>query len=327
MARVLAVPRVVLAVPRLVLAMSLWMTTVSGLAGFETYLTTRQRELCSAWEQLDGSKKFTSDPWERGDGSHGLARVLQGGDFIEKGAVSTTFAKGKLSAQRASAMSSRGRGGVTEGDAYQAAALSIVLHPRSPFVPTFRADVRAFAVKDSVWYGGGADLTPAYLFEDDAHEWHRHWQNVCDQHDPTFYPRFKAWCDDYFYLPLRKEHRGIGGIFFDDLEDVSALAFVTSVADNFALAWHPIVDRRRSMPYDDHHRQWQLNRRGRYLEFNLLTDRGVKFGLTPEAIDRVMVSAPPLIAWDYGVAPDTDSPEGHLLTVLRGPPRDWSSLR
>jgi len=304
---------------------------LAPLSSFEAYVERRQSELCERWEALDGSgARFSVDRWERGDGSHGVARVLQGGALVEKGAVSTTFARGTLSKQRAEAARARGREGLEEGQPFRAAALSIVLHPRSPLVPTFRADVRAFAVAESVWFGGGADLTPCYVFDDDAREWHSLWRELCgDQR----YRRFKTWCDDYFYLPLREEHRGIGGIFFDDLASIGgeqnvdpAEAFVRRVADAFDAAWRPVVDRRRNMPYGDRERQWQLERRGRYLEFNLLSDRGVRFGLSPDAIDRVMVSAPPLVAWTYGQPdPDPASDEGRLLAVLRNPPRDWIS--
>lgn len=297
---------------------------------FSTWLERKQDELCLALEALDGSgARFTHDAWSRQDGSRGVSRVLQGGDIVEKGGVMTTFAKGILPEQRAAAMTARGRK-VGPGQAYHAAALSIVLHAKSPLVPTFRSDVRLFVVGKEGWYGGGSDLTPTYLFEDDARDWHLHWKLVCDRHSADLYARLKPWCDEYFYLPLRREHRGIGGIFFDDLDSTQLAnpeAFVLDVVDNFVPSWSTIVARRRDMEYSEDQIRWQRLRRGRYVEFNLLNDRGVKFGLTADAIERVLVSAPPLVAWEYQSSePAADSAEGRLLAVLRQP-RDWVPLR
>lgn len=300
---------------------------LASTVGFSEFLRSTQQELCSAFEKLDGKGHFCTDEWSREDGSKGTTRVLQGGDVIEKGCVSTTFAVGTLSKQRAEAMSARGRA-VREGQPYRAAALSIVLHARAPPVPTLRGDVRVFAVGDDVWFGGGADLTPAYLYDDDARDFHAFWKAVCDRHGGGLYERFKAWCDDYFFLPFRREHRGIGGIFFDDLDSAQIddpEAFARDVAAGFVESWAPIVARRRHVGYDDAMKRWQLLRRGRYLEFNLMSDRGVKFGLSPDSIERVMVSAPPLIAWEYGVdPPPASSEEARLLAVLKEP-RDWLS--
>lgn len=297
---------------------------------FSTWLERKQDEVCLALEALDGSGAcFSQDVWSREDGSRGVSRVLQGGDVVEKGGVMTTFAKGTLSEQRAAAMTARGRS-VISGQAYHAAALSIVLHAKSPLVPTFRSDVRLFVVGEDGWYGGGSDLTPSYLFEEDARDWHLHWKVVCDRHSPDLYARLKPWCDEYFYLPLRREHRGIGGIFFDDLDSkqlANPEAFVLDVIENFVPSWSTIVTRRRDIDYSEDQIRWQRLRRGRYVEFNLLNDRGVKFGLTADAIERVLVSAPPLVAWEYQTSePAADSAEGRLLAVLRQP-RDWVPLR
>lgn len=309
-----------------------FVVVVAGLdasrrVSFERLLQTKQEELCGALEALDGSGlAFSRDEWRRKDGSLGLTRVLQGGNVVEKGGVSTTFARGVLSEQRASSMLKRGRM-VRAGQAYSASALSIVLHARSPHVPTFRADVRLFSVEGESWFGGGADLTPAVLYEADAMDWHSHWRSVCERHpSPGLYARLKRACDEYFYLPLRGEHRGIGGLFFDDLEDLeNPEAFVRDVVDNFYPSWAGIVARRRDIAYTDDEVHWQRLRRGRYVEFNLLDDRGVKFGLSPEAMERVFVSAPPLVAWDYGrPEPAPNSNQGQLLAVLRQP-RDWVS--
>eukprot|EP00667_Euglena_gracilis_P009783 EG_transcript_9948 len=299
---------------------------------FETYVNDLQTAICAAVEALDGSgKKFCIDRWERDptnpSAGYGITRVLEGGDLIEKGAANVSIIKGVLTPQRAQSMSSRGRDiNPAGGDPYAAAAMSLVFHPRSPLVPTLRADVRVFEVAGCRWYGGGCDLTPAYLFEDDAAEFHRHWKAVCDTHHPEYYPQFKKWCDEYFHLPARKEHRGVGGIFFDDLSESPAgqpaEPFVRAVGDAIVPSWAAIVARRRHLAYTEEQRQWQLLRRGRYLEFNLLYDRGVRFGMEGGRVESIMVSAPPLIAWQYNVQPPAGSAEAALLEVLRHP-REW----
>jgi len=262
-------------------------------------------------------------------------------------------------------VSGRGRAEIDPagGQKYAAAALSLVFHPTSPMVPTFRADVRRFAVEGAGdgWYGGGADLTPYYLYEDDAREFHASWRELCDAHDPSVDPsvfdmcaaetgglggalhaRCKRWCDEYFYIPARGEHRGVGGIFFDDMEaggspesDASAEspqrkavvardpeAFTRAVAKNWIASYAPIVERRRGERYGDVEERWHHQRRGRYVEFNLLYDRGVKFGLDGGRVESIMVSAPPRVRWDYNVAPEKGSREENLVEVLRNP-RCW----
>ncbi|KAK9811444.1 hypothetical protein WJX72_003979 [[Myrmecia] bisecta] len=298
---------------------------------FEAFLLQTQQGIIQAAEGLDGSgRHFQHDRWQRNpedpNAGYGITCVLEGGDLLEKAAVNISMVKGTLSAERAKAMSSRGREiGNLGGQAYTAAALSLVFHSAHPMVPTLRADVRLFQVGASAWFGGGCDLTPSYLFEEDAREFHAHWKRVCDAHGPQLYPECKAWCDRYFYLPARREHRGIGGIFFDDLQaqgPLDAEGFVRSVATNIIPSWEPSVARRRSMAYTPAQRNWQLLRRGRYLEFNLLYDRGVRFGLEGGRIESIMVSAPPLIAWRYNVVPEEGSPEAELMQVLRKP-REW----
>mmetsp|Transcript_35986 Transcript_35986/g.113844 ORF Transcript_35986/g.113844 Transcript_35986/m.113844 type:complete len:292 (-) Transcript_35986:908-1783(-) len=285
-------------------------------------------------------RDFEVDRWERGvdgSGGYGITRVLQSADVVglpqkdalfEKAAANVSVVRGTLTPERAKAMSSRGRGNVDieGGQEYSAAAMSLVFHPASPRVPTLRADVRLFEVGGSVWYGGGCDLTPAYLEEEDAREFHGFWKGVCDKYDPALYPRYKAWCDDYFYIPARGEHRGVGGVFFDDLapEDVGfdAGAFVRDVGDGILPSWEKIVARRRGEDYGEAERRWQCLRRGRYLEFNLLYDRGVRFGLDGGRVESIMVSAPPLIAWQYDAVPDEGTPEARTLEVLKSP-REW----
>lgn len=301
------------------------------------------------------AQKFTRDCWgifekenkNNGGGSGGITRVIQKGSIIEKGACSFTLLKnGKLTAERAASV--RGRQDpnknnndgvhVREGDTYCAAALSMVLHTRSPMVPTFRSDVRIFLVESSstdpnddtkktvAWFGGGSDLTPYYLHDDDVVFFHQRLKDLCEKHagsdDAIDYPTMKQACDDYFYLPARSEHRGVGGMFYDDLPATRAtLDFSKDVASNWMSSWFPVVRERQSLPYTEQQREWQLLRRGRYLEFNLLYDRGVKFGLANAnpRVEGVMVSAPPLIAWEYNHEIEPNSEEDRLMKILKSP--------
>ncbi|KAJ1431437.1 Coproporphyrinogen III oxidase [Ochromonadaceae sp. CCMP2298] len=352
-----------------------------------------QQSMIATLNTVDGGAVFAQNPWDRFDDAggfvgHGITAVLEGGDLIEKGAASTTFLRGTLSPQRAASMSARlakkevAGGAVGAADApdmvgrsYFAAAFSVVLHSRSPMVPTFRSDVRYFELEGMEgWFGGGADLTPYYLFDEDAHQFHATYRNVCARHGPeTLFPRLKKYCDEYFFIPARGEHRGVGGIFFDDLMDTfldaehtddtddtdvrdadagiadagdagvtaeagatresggsgldRAMGFTCAVADTFMPSYLTVVDKRRNLPFSDEQRHWQLLRRGRYIEFNLLYDRGVRFGLLPvEQGDRrteaVLVSCPPLVAWDYNHQPAPGSEEERLLQILKDP-RDW----
>ena len=322
----------------------------------------------------------------------GLTAVLQGGALIEKGAASVTHVSGALSAARASALASRGVPGAVEGAPYAAAALSIVFHSRSPHVPTLRGDVRVFSTGDSssstssssassssspslASFGGGADLTPFVLYEDDVEAFHGYWKRVCDEAEEEaarstrrtsssfssstsspispsssspLYRALKSSCDEYFYIPARKEHRGTGGIFFDGalsksaeaenqsqnqnesktpssspLLQIDGRAFAERVARGWLPSWLPAVQARRHLPVSDRQRQWQLLRRGRYVEFNLLYDRGVRFGLDGGGdVDAVMVSAPPLVAWEHRAGAQS-ADEERLMEVLREP-RDWA---
>jgi coproporphyrinogen III oxidase len=289
------------------------------LDSFEDFLLDKQAELCAALERIDGSElKFCEDKWERGtkrDG-YGITRVLEGGNVFEKAAAN-----------------------VSGGQEYEACALSLVFHPRSPMVPTFRADVRRFRVGGKAWYGGGADLTPYYLFDDDAKEFHGKYKATCDAYDASenrgeVYAACKKWCDEYFYIPARKEHRGVGGLFFDDLENDKscdalggarvrdAEGFTRAVADDWLDSYLPIVERRRNLKYGEAQERWHHQRRGRYIEFNLLYDRGVRFGLDGGRIEAIMVSAPPRVRWDYDVQPSAGSEEHRLVETLRSP-RAW----
>lgn len=224
-------------------------------------------------------------------------------------------------------MASRGRS-IPSGSEYRAAALSFVLHAQSPFIPTLRGDVRIFAADGLVWGGGGADLTVFYIDQPAFAQFHRHWQEVCDRFDPSFYPCFKKNCDSYFYIPSRGEHRGIGGIFYDDLQlpGKTLYDFQEAVVANFLPSFQFILDNNRGRIWSKAQKRWQRIRRGRYLEFNLLNDRGVRFGLAgapPSRTDSIMISAPPSVEWPYGFSAAPGTPEYETQQLLARSPVDW----
>eukprot|EP00752_Nemacystus_decipiens_P008039 g7184.t1 len=306
---------------------------------FAKFLLETQAAICREAEASDGRASFCTDRWEREGASKGfgITRVLEGGELLEKAACSVSVIHGVLTPERAQAMSSRGRANIDSagGQAYSAAAMSLVFHTASPLVPTFRADVRYLEVGGEGWFGGGADLTPYYLNDGDVEEFHRFYKDICDRYDAKAYPRFKKWADDYFFIPMREEHRGVGGIFFDDVERIGddetgqekdVESFVREVALGFMPSFLPLAERRGREPFSEKQRQWQLMRRGRYLEFNLLYDRGVKFGLSGGRVESIMVSAPPLVSWAYNHVPEAGSEEDRLLQILRKP-REWVSQR
>jgi coproporphyrinogen III oxidase len=207
-----------------------------------------------------------------------------------------------------------------------ASGISLIIHPRNPFVPTTHANFRHIVHGQKAWFGGGADLTPYYLFEEDAQHFHRSLRAACDAHDPSYYPRFKKTCDSYFWLKHRGEARGVGGLFFEDMggEPAREFAFVRDVGRAFLPAYLPIVARRKDAPYGDAQRAWQEQRRGRYVEFNLLYDRGTGFGLeTGGRVESILVSLPPRVRWDYDAQPPAGSEEARLLEVVKHP-RDWA---
>ncbi|HWO26155.1 MAG TPA: oxygen-dependent coproporphyrinogen oxidase [Kofleriaceae bacterium] len=281
-----------------------------------------QAELCRVLADTDGACEFSSDAWQRPGGGGGVARVLEGGALFEKAGVNWSSVDGELPAEIADHMPGQGR-------AFRAAGVSLVLHPRSPMVPTTHANFRCLMKGDALWFGGGADLTPYYFFHEDAVHFHQVLADACDRHRPVGdYERFKAWCDDYFFLPHRNETRGVGGVFFDYLgakdehPPEQVFDFVRDVGRAFAQAYVPIAQRRQQMPYGETERTWQLRRRGRYVEFNLIYDRGTLFGLkTNGRIESILMSLPPLVRWDYDVMAQPGSPEAELLTHLR--PTDW----
>src|SRR5262245_50086617 len=284
------------------------------------YFRDLQDRICAALEELDGAGRFREDLWQREGGGGGRTRVLEGGGVFEKAGVNFSDVFGQLSEEFAAHVPGAGRD-------FTATGLSLVLHPRNPFVPTVHANFRFLTKGERRWFGGGADLTPYYPFREDVVHFHRTWKAACDRHGPPVdHARFKKWCDEYFYLPHRGEPRGVGGIFFDYLEgDFDALfAFVRDGGDSFLDAYLPIARRRKDLPYDGRQRAFQEFRRGRYVEFNLIHDRGTLFGLkTGGRIESILMSLPPVVRWHYDYRPEPGSPEAQLSEFLT--PRDWAA--
>ena len=287
------------------------------------FFSELQTDICRALAELDGGAEFTADAWQRPGGGGGVARVLEGGALFEKAGVNWSSVDGELPAELADQMPGEGR-------SFRACGVSLVLHPRSPMVPTVHANFRCLTQGDALWFGGGSDLTPSYLFRDDAVHFHAALAAACDRHSPIGdYDRFKAWSDEYFFLPHRQETRGVGGVFFDYLgakgehAAEGIFAFVADLGRAFLPSYVPIAQRRQTEPYGDLERAWQLRRRGRYVEFNLIYDRGTLFGLqTNGRVESILMSLPPLARWDYDVMATPGSPEAELLAHLR-PNIDW----
>jgi coproporphyrinogen III oxidase len=284
-----------------------------------TYFERLQETICTALEEIDSGFRFTRDRWEHRDGGGGLSRVLEDGAVFEKAGVNTSAVSGLLTdamAQRMHVPRSR----------FHAAGLSLVLHPRSPMVPTVHANFRYFERDDGDrWFGGGIDLTPFYPYEEDIVHFHKILKYACEMHGPGLYPLYKRACDEYFTIKHRGEMRGVGGVFFDylrgDMEKHFAL--VQSVGDVFLGAYTPIVNRRLHEPYGERERQWQFLRRARYVEFNLVYDRGTLFGLeTGGRVESILMSLPPTAQWRYNVQPPPGTREAALVEMLTQP-RDW----
>ena len=284
------------------------------------FFRTLQDQVCAALEQLDGPGRFQQDSWQRDGGGGGRTRVLQGGDVFEKAGVNFSEVFGEMSPEFAQQVPGEGR-------QFTATGVSLVLHPRSPLVPTVHANFRFLVKGDRQWFGGGADLTPYYPYREDVIHFHRVWKVVCLRHPAVAdYGRFKKWCDDYFYLPHRGEARGVGGIFFDYLEGdrEKLLAFVEDCGHAFLDAYLPIARRRKDEPYGESERRFQEFRRGRYVEFNLLYDRGTLFGLkTGGRTESILMSLPPVAQWVYDYQPEPGSREAGLYEYLK--PRDWAA--
>jgi coproporphyrinogen III oxidase/REP element-mobilizing transposase RayT len=295
---------------------------------FFNYIHELQDSITSKLEAVDGKVTFQEDLWERPEGGGGRTRVIENGAVFEKGGVNISGVHGKLPDSMQKYF------GVEDADFF-ACGLSLVLHPKNPMVPTVHANWRYFEMYDNdgeivdQWFGGGQDLTPYYLFEDDAKHFHQTCKTACDKHHPEFYPTYKARCDEYFYNTHRNEARGIGGLFFDyckTSEDMSMqnwYNFVTEVGNSFLEAYVPIVEKRRDLPYTKAQRDWQEIRRGRYVEFNLVHDKGTLFGLkTNGRIESILMSLPPHVQWVYDHHPEAGSEEEKLINVLQNP-LDW----
>ncbi|HWC54513.1 MAG TPA: oxygen-dependent coproporphyrinogen oxidase [Chitinophagaceae bacterium] len=293
-----------------------------------------QDKICKALEEVDGKATFKEDEWQRaeGKGGGGLTRVIANGNVFEKGGVNTSVVYGKITDKMREVLKispSGGRG------AWFAAGISLVIHPVNPFVPTIHCNYRMFELyEDDLfidrWFGGGTDLTPYYLFEEDAKHFHENYKNVCDQFDPSFYPEFKKECDNYFVNTHRNnERRGIGGIFYDHKREKEGkdttfwMSFGKACGEAFIPAYIPIVEKRKNSSYNEKNKHWQEIRRGRYVEFNLIHDRGTVFGLkTGGRTESILMSLPPTVRFEYDYHPELGSEEEKLLQVCLNP-RDW----
>lgn len=284
------------------------------------YFQQLQEQICAALEVLDGRAAFREDTWQRAGGGGGHTRVLSDGAVFEKAGVNFSEVWGELSPEFAAQIPG-------EGFAFTAAGISLVVHPRSPLIPTVHANFRYLTKGTRSWFGGGADLTPYYPYREDVIHFHRVWKQVCARHRPLIdYERLKKWCDEYFFLAHRGEPRGVGGIFFDYLEGdfAATFAFVRDCGDAFLEAYRPLVERRKDLPYTEEQRAFQEFRRGRYVEFNLLYDRGTIFGLkTGGRVESILMSLPPVVRWHYDYRPEPGSREAELYDVYLKP-RDWA---
>ncbi|NNL84311.1 MAG: oxygen-dependent coproporphyrinogen oxidase [Myxococcales bacterium] len=298
---------------------------VPSAAPLRAFLRDLQGRICEAFEHIDGGARFRDDEVEAPGGGLSAPRVLEAGVVFEKAAVNFTHAKGPGLPPAATE-----RRPELAGAPFEAVSLSLIAHPENPYVPTSHMNLRFFLAepenRDPVWwFGGGFDLTPYYGFEEDARHWHATAHRACAPLGPDAYRRFKGWCDEYFFLPHRGEARGIGGLFFDDLDEpdfAGCRAFVESVGNHYLTAYLPIVERRKDMAWGERERAFQLHRRGRYVEFNLVHDRGTLYGLqSGRRVEAVLASLPPLVRWSYDLRAEAGSPEASLSGFLQ--PRDW----
>ncbi len=302
-------------------------STSPNVAAVESYLRGLQDAICLALEQDDGAQKFRTDNWTRPEGGGGRTRILSAGAVFEKAGVAFSHVTGANLPGSATAARPE-----LAGKAFHAMGVSLVLHPGNPYVPTVHLNVRFLTAGEGAgaiwWFGGGFDLTPYYGFDEDAIHWHRTARAACTPHGAALHPKFKQWCDDYFFLKHRGEPRGVGGLFFDDFNTGgfdASFAFLRSVGDAFLPAYRPIVARRKATPFGDRERQFQLYRRGRYVEFNLVWDRGTHFGLQSGGrTESILMSLPPLVRWDYDWRPEPGSPEAQLYERYLKP-RDWAN--
>ncbi|MBK9425949.1 MAG: oxygen-dependent coproporphyrinogen oxidase [Gammaproteobacteria bacterium] len=292
-----------------------------------TWLRSLQDHICAELEAEDGAAKFREDAWLREGGGGGVSRVLTEGAAIEKGGVNFSHVHGTELPAAASAARPE-----LAGCAFEAMGVSLVIHPRNPHAPTSHANVRFFVAERPGqepiwWFGGGFDLTPIYGYAEDCVHWHRTARAACAPSGPEVYPRFKDWCDQYFFIKHRNEPRGVGGLFFDDLNEPgfdNSFALARRIGDAYIRAYRPILARRKDLPHGERERQFQLYRRGRYVEFNLVYDRGTLFGLqTGGRTESILMSLPPLVRWDYDWQPEPGTPEAELYELYLQP-RDWA---
>lgn len=302
------------------------MSNAPDKAAVKAYLLGLQDRICNALAAEDGGAGFVEDAWDRAEGGGGRSRVLTNGKVIEKGGVNFSHVFGTQ--MPASATAHRPE---LAGRAFEAMGVSLVIHPHNPYVPTSHANVRFFiAEKEGAepvwWFGGGYDLTPYYGRHDDCVHWHKTAQQACEPFGADIYPRFKTWCDQYFYLKHRNEARGVGGLFFDDFNELGfekSFALMQAVGDSYVPAYQPIMAARKDTEFGERERQFQLYRRGRYVEFNLVYDRGTLFGLqTGGRTESILMSLPPLVRWEYDYQPPAGSAEAELYETFL-PHRDW----
>ncbi len=299
-----------------------------NIAAVRNYLLNLQNEIVAKMSAIDGGA-FIRDEWARPEGGGGISRIIEGGEVFERGGILFSHVLGEKLPPTAAANRPE-----IAGRRWEAMGVSLVLHPRNPYVPTVHMNVRFFLAKsangdaneDVFWFGGGMDLTPYYGFEDDCVHFHQANKTALDGLDPGYYPRYKKWCDEYFWLKHRNEPRGIGGVFFDDFHAGGfdhAFKLQRAVGDAFIPAYAPIVERRLATPHGEREREWQLHRRGRYVEFNLVWDRGTHFGLQSGGrTESILASMPPHATWRYNWQPEAGTPEAELLTkFING--RDW----
>ncbi len=278
------------------------------------FFSSLQDTICQGLEACDGQARFREDLWHREGGGGGRTRVMENGAIFEKAGVNFSAVEGTLPEEFAKKL-----GGGGAGREFFATGVSLVLHPHNPYIPTVHANFRFLEKGGGAWFGGGADLTPIYPFREDVVHFHSTLKQACDLHSPEYYPKFKSWCDEYFFIKHRNETRGVGGIFFDYLEgDLEAIfAFVREAGQSFLPAYLPIVERRRHLSYTEREREFQLIRRGRYAEFNLVYDRGTVFGLeTRGRTESILMSLPPLASWVYDYTPTPGTPEADAWTYF-----------
>ncbi|WP_420065186.1 oxygen-dependent coproporphyrinogen oxidase [Pectobacterium colocasium] len=299
---------------------------MSDVNAVKHFLLSLQKDICQQLAAIDGEADFAKDEWQRAEGGGGCSRVLSGGRIFERAGVNFSHITGKSLPPSASTHRPD-----LAGRSFQAMGVSLVIHPLSPYIPTSHANVRLFIAEKPGeepvwWFGGGFDLTPYYGFKEDAVHWHQTAHDLCQPFGEDVYPRYKKWCDDYFFLKHRNEARGIGGLFFDDLNEpdfATSFAFIRAVGNGFLDGYLPIVERRKDLPWGEREREFQLYRRGRYVEFNLIWDRGTLFGLQSGGrTESILMSMPPLVRWEYQHQPELGSPEALLYQDFLSA-RDW----